>query len=128
MLLLVTMMAAEAKPDLIVEDIIPVCIEPGLPGLKVVVKNNSPDAAGGFWTDMYIGWAAAPAPPYPGGDRWTWVPGLAGFATHTWVQEMDNYPNWTGWIDAVADTFNAVWEDNESNNLRSEWLTIPSCM
>jgi hypothetical protein len=130
MLLALTMMAAEAKPDLIIESITPICLEPGLPGIQVVVKNNSADIVPGpFWVDLYRGLGVPPAgPPFPAGERWEQVPaGLGAFATYTWKQEYDNYPGWSGWVDAVADTFDAIFEDNEGNNVGSTWLTIPSC-
>lgn len=96
--------------------------------IGVWVGNDDNDPSRGFYVDLF---QDLPSPPSPGqlSDNYAWVTGLGGrddgLGWSKWAYfQLDAYDGWSGWLDVSVDSTQGISETDESNNIRSRYVTV----
>src|SRR5262245_57623536 len=111
-----SMLAAQAAPDLVVQSVTAGCTgSGGNPTLVVTVRNNGSTASGAFYIDLFRDEPVAP-PIGAFGEQYHQVSPLAAGAAAVWGFEFPGEEGWAGWVDVLVDTDQRVSESNENNN------------
>lgn len=96
----------------------------GTPTVGVTIRNRGGVTASA-WIDVFEGLPSAPT----FGDmssNYLMSPPLPPMGTRT-VSFAVGEDNWSGWIDAIANTGNWTTESDTTNNIRSRFVSLPDC-
>lgn len=97
------------------------------PVVNIHLENHGVADAAPTYVDFFIGRSAAPSMGEYG-DQWERTPTMSPLMHRFFAFTLEPARSGgTHWIDVIVDTDESVDESNESNNIRSFQVTLPTC-